>query len=189
MSTIDLIILGIISEHPMNAYELTRYIEEKSINKLLKISNPSIYKSSKRLYKSGYFKGKTIRDGELPEKVVYSINKKGKDYFYKLMKQYSSEIKPFYLECNTFLWNIGKLKKEEGMNMLKNLQNSLLLFKDWIIKHEQENLLNAPFASRMIIKQYRMILFTLVQWIEETIQEYKLNFSYYYILIFFVSVL
>ncbi len=175
MSTIDLIILGILLKKPKNAYEITHFVDAEQLDKILKISKPAIYKSCKRLFKSGYLDGETIREGELPEKVIYSVNKEGKDYFNHLMKYFSQNIRPFYLEFNSFLWSIDKLDKGDGLKMMETLKAGLTQLKDWIIEHEKEVEGNIPFAEKMIVKQYRMSLITLVQWIKETIDEYRNN--------------
>lgn len=173
MSTIDLIILGVLMEQSMNAYELVNTIESKKAGHILKISKPAIYKSCKRLYKGGYLDGVRIREGESPEKVIYSINDTGKKYFYKLMEHFSKNLKPFHLEFNTFLWNIDKLDKQKGLAMLKTLQSELKIITKYVMSHEEEVQHSINFASKMIVKQYRMMFETLIQWIDETIEEYK----------------
>lgn len=173
MSTIDLIILGILLDRPMGAYELTCYIGERQIGRLLKISTPAIYKSCKRLYKSGCLDGKIVKEGEQPEKTIYGINKKGRAKFYSLMEYFSSDIKPFFIDFNAFLWSIEKLEKKHGLRMLKNLRDELSNLKTWIIRHEKEEYKNLSFAGRAIIKQYRMTISTLLSWSEETLQDYK----------------
>ena len=172
MSTIDLIILGILHEKAMNAYELARYIEDKQVYRLLKISQPAVYKNCKRLFKSGYLSGEKVRQGENPEKVIYKVSKKGKDYFYELMEHFSRQVQPFYFDFNTFIWNMNKLKPDKAFAMLQELHAGLLQWKEWIIQHEQEATL-APFHIRIIVKQYRMILVTLVEWVEEVLHDFK----------------
>ena len=177
VSTIDLIILGILLDKKMNAYELANFIEDRGIDKFLKVSVPAIYKNCKRLYQSGYLNGQRVQEGEMPEKLVYSINKKGKGHFHDLMKYYSSSIHhdptPFFIDFNSFFWNIEKLEMSEAMEMLENLQFQLLGTEKWIIQHEKEAQSGEPFSSRMIIKQYRMMVATLVIWVGETIEDYK----------------
>ena len=179
MSTIDLIILGILLEKKKNAYELAKLIEDRGIDKFLKVSVPAIYKNCKRLYQSGYLNGQRVREGEMPEKLVYSINKKGKEHFHNLMKYYSSSMHhdptPFFIDFNSFLWNIEKLEMSEAIEMLENLQFQLIRTEKWIIQHEKEAQSREPFTSRMIIKQYRIMVDTLVIWVEETIEEYKIE--------------
>ena len=172
MSTIDMLILGILLDSPMNAYELTHFVEKKQVTRLIKISTPAIYKSCKRMFKAGYLEGKTTRDGESPEKVIYSVNQKGRDYFYKLMNHFSGNFKPFFIEFNSFVWNIELIERNEALHMLENLKNELVQIKDWIIIHEKEAA-TAPFPARMIVKQYRMVIITLGEWISQTIKEFK----------------
>ncbi len=173
MSTIDLTILGILLDKPMNAYEITNYVAEKQIGRLLKISTPAIYKSCKRLHKADYLDGRIVKEGEQPEKTVYSINKNGKAYFYELMENFSSTVKPYYFDFNAFLYNIEKAGKQHGLEMLQNLHNDLSRWKAWIVEHEKEQSKNMPFASKAIVKQYRMTVSTLLDWCKETIQDYK----------------
>ena len=172
MSTIELIILGILQKKPMNAYELANFIDERQVGRMLKISTPAIYKTCKRLYKANYLDGETIREGENPEKVVYSVNPNGKKHFFSLMEHFSGTLQPFYMDFNAFLWNIDLLKPKKAIEMLENLKAQLIQLKQWVIPHENEAQAES-FAVRMIIKQYRMVLFTLVDWIEETIDGYK----------------
>ncbi|MES0489852.1 MAG: PadR family transcriptional regulator [Leptospirales bacterium] len=172
MSTIDLIVLGILQKKQMNAYEITHFIDEMNINRLIKISSPAVYKVCKRLYKSEFLNGKTIRDGENPEKIVYSVNAKGKTHFYNLMHHFSSQIQPFFFDFNTFLWNIDQLEPQKSSEMLGNLQVQLRQLRDWVVSHEKE-VSRAPFAIRMIVKQYRMTLNTLVKWITEVVQDFE----------------
>ena len=173
MSTIDLIILGILSEAPMNAYEVTHYISEKQIRRLLKISDPAVYKSRKRMHQNGYLRGKTIKESGLPEKTIYSINAKGKKRLVELMEHYSSNFVPFFIEFNTFIWNLEKIEKKQALRMLHDLTEELKNMKGWIVEHEREAQSSISFPAKMIVKQYSMLISTLVTWSEELIPEYK----------------
>ena len=44
MSTIDLIVLGMIKEKEQSAYDLQKNVEHRNISKWVKVSTPSIYK-------------------------------------------------------------------------------------------------------------------------------------------------
>jgi DNA-binding PadR family transcriptional regulator len=173
MSSVELIVLGILLKKPLNAFELTRLIDDQQAGRILKISKPAIYKCCKRLSRDGYIRGKVTRDGEMPEKVVYTVTSKGKGHFLRLMKHFSGTIIPFYMEFNTFLWNIDRLEKQEALELLRNLQEELIAVKKWIIAHEREEKANMSFASAAIVKQYRMVITTLVIWIEETVKEFE----------------
>lgn len=173
MSTIDLIILGILQEAPMSAYELVQALEERHVGRLLKISTPAVYKACKRLYAAGVLDRRAKRLDELTEKAVYSVNARGAERFMELMEHYSSAIIPFYLDYNAFIWNIEKVDRDTGLRMLRSLQGILANLRGWILEHEKNDLRGAPFAPRMIVRQYRMMITTLNQWIKEVISDYE----------------
>lgn len=173
ISTIDLIILGVLLERPMSAYDLACMIEEKQVGRFLKISTPAVYKSCKRLCGSGLLDGKTSKEGEQPEKIIYRINEKGKERFFALMEHFSSHVMPFYLDFNAFIFNVEKAGKQRGLKMLKKLRDELLDLKAWIVEHEREELPNMTFAGKAIVKQYRLTVSALLSWSEEIVEDYK----------------
>ncbi|MDH5721167.1 MAG: PadR family transcriptional regulator [Spirochaetia bacterium] len=171
-STIDLTILGILSIKSMSAYELANFIENRRVKRMLKISTPAIYKVCKKLFNNGLLDGETVKEGENPEKVIYSLNKKGKERFIGLMEHFSSNIDPFYFDFNAFIWNIEHVEPEKAVKMLKNLQQRLIYFRNGVNMHEKE-ISGAPFSARMIVRQYCLIAESLTKWIEYTIQEFE----------------
>ncbi len=177
MSTIDLIILGILFEKPMNAYELTHFIEDRGISRFLKISKQAIYKSCKRLHSSNHIDGKKVQEGNAPEKTVYTINEKGTQYFYELMEHYATAMTPMYFEFNTFLWNINKMEYSKALSLLEKMEQEFNTLLTWVSSHEQEVKTSMPFGSRMIVKKYRMLCAVFVQWIAEVIEDYKKEFE------------
>lgn len=172
-STIDLIILGVLLEKPMSAYDLVCLIYQKHVNHFLKISTPAIYKNCKRLYRSGLLDAKTSKEGEQPEKTIYRINEKGKERFFALMEHFSSNVRPFYLDINAFIFNVERAGKQRGLRMLKKLHDELSDLKTWIIEHEKEESPNLTFAGKAIIKQYHMTVSALLSWSEEIVDDYK----------------
>jgi len=173
VSTIDLIILGILTETPMNAYELTQYIGDRQVASFLKISDPAIYKSCKRLLHEGFLNGRSVREGNQPSKTIYSINSDGREKFHELMRFYSTTTKPWSFEFNTFIWHLGKLDKKQGLKMLRNLGKELRLKEMWFKNHERELTPHIPFPAKMILKQHSMTLATLVAWVDGVTEDYK----------------
>lgn len=172
-SSVDLIILGCIFKKSLSAHDLARLIEKKHANRLVKISTPAVYKSCKRLHADGFLVGETIKATAQPEKTIYLLNEKGKARFLVLMEHFSSQIEPFFLSYNAFLYHIENLNKKEGMKMLHNLHNELSKLNQWIAQHEKEESGNLAFSSKAILKQYRMVINTLCMWSEETMQDYR----------------
>ena len=173
MSTIDLIILGILTESPMNAYEIIQYISERQIGNFLKISDPAIYKSCKRLLHDGLVDGTSVKEGNQPNKTVYRINPDGEFKFNQLMVHYSSNLNNWNIEFNAFMWNLEKVDKQQGLQMLANLGDLLREKESWFKDRVVELLPYIPFSARMVLTQYSMMTTTLVAWIEGATEEYE----------------
>ena len=74
MSTIDLIVLGMIKEKEQSAYELQKNVEYRNISKWVKVSTPSIYKKVIQLEEKGYIT-RSKREGKAGRNNIYYINK------------------------------------------------------------------------------------------------------------------
>ena len=73
MATIDLIVLGMLKRDAMSAYDIQKLVEYRNISKWVKISTPSIYKKTIQLEEKGLIRGKIVKEGKMPEKVIYSF--------------------------------------------------------------------------------------------------------------------
>lgn len=173
MSTIDLIVLGILFKEPRNAYELVRFVKERRVDRVLKVSEPAIFKSCRRLAEGGFIDGQTVREPGVPDKVVYQINDRGHQRLYELMFHFAQNVKPYYFDFNTVLWGIDNMEPNEGRQLLNDLQSQLHEFKAGVIAHEQEVASKLPFGPRQIVKQYRMTITALAGWIDEAVQDYE----------------
>lgn len=173
MSSVELIILGILLDRPLNPYELGRQIDQRSVSRILKISRPAVYKVCKRLARQGYLNGKAVREGELPEKTVYSVTPKGKQHFQQLMEHFSRAILPMHFEFNSFLFHIEKIEDSKARELLGNLQSELRELHDWVVAHQKEDASRRAFAPAAIVEQYRMVISALVKWIDNTIGKHK----------------
>jgi DNA-binding PadR family transcriptional regulator len=180
MSTINLNILGLLMKKPMSPYELAQYIEIRGIRTYIKISTPAIYKNMIKLHKAGYLDSEKRKDGVMPEKTIYKINQKGKNYFLELMEKYSSNPEGIYFDFNSFIAFLGQLNKESGLIMLENLKKKIGEMRDQLIKLNNKDLETKgmpkfPLAGKAIIKQYSIIYDHLIEWLDELKKEYKEN--------------
>jgi len=172
-SPIDLLILGLIKEVPRNAYDLAVFIESRHLNLVLKVSTPAIYKNCKKLHQNGYLSGKKEKRGESPERLVYTVTKKGGVYFQDLMKELSGDILPFYFEHNSFLWHIEKLPLKEQKERVEILSESICTLQTWVSNHEQEVKKMGFFGGWILALQYKFVVDSLVKWIEAVQEELK----------------
>jgi DNA-binding PadR family transcriptional regulator len=174
ISVVNLLVMGLLIERPMSAYDIAQVVDNQIIGRLVKVSSPAVYKNIRELHRSGCLEAEKVKAGEMPEKKVYSVTEVGRAYFFSLMEYYSSSVSNYYFDFNTFLINIDKVDRERGMKMLENLRDQFYKWKTWIVEHEQEaRARNVYFGGRAVIKQYRMMTYALIAWVEEVIEEYR----------------
>ncbi len=172
MSSVDLVILGFLKKKSMSAYDMTQTVKKSRLKKIIKIGSPTIYQNIKKLKTKEYLSSETVKEGEMPEKIVYSLTDKGEHYFLELMERFSSTPGRMFFDFNAFLKNLPSVDHDTGLRMLKNLK---LFFYD--MKEDLENDINdiksPSFELRAILRQYYFLLKAMINWIEEVIHDYQ----------------
>lgn len=172
MSAVDLVILGYLKRSPGSAYELAQKVEAGKIKKIIKIGSPTIYQNIKKLARKEYLASKTVKEGEMPEKTIYTLTEKGEGYFLELMRQYSSDPGRMFFSFNCFIKNLTLVEKETGLEMLNALK---LYFYDTKedLEGDIRTIQSPSFEVEAILKQYRILLKSMLEWIEEVIEAYQ----------------
>lgn len=171
MSTIDMMILGVLMERSINAYEMKKILEYRNVKDWAKLSSPAIYKNLLKLYKTGYVDGEVVQDGEMPEKTIYTINNKGKEYFMQLMKHCSDEPGMVYIEFATFISNLSYVDYETGVEMIENLQTNLMIKRDTISKQLSMKA-SVSFYAETTINLHLQMYEVFCNWIEDFKKRY-----------------
>ena len=70
-----------------------------------KISTPSIYKKVIQLEQKGLISSRTKKEGNMPEKAVYSLTENGEIEFEKLMHELSKKPIHMFLDFNAVIVN------------------------------------------------------------------------------------
>lgn len=174
MSTIDLMLLGVLMQKPMNAYEMKKEMEYRDIKDWIKISSPSVYKNLVKLYKSGYLDGEMVREGEMPEKTIYTINDKGKMYFMELMQYYSESPTRVYMDFCPVLTNLHNVDYETGLKMIETLQSNLTFGLECINREiERKSTDGVSLYGMSIIKLYSQMFALFCSWIDDFKKQYS----------------
>ena len=71
------IILGIIQKHPVIAYELIKMLSRFQLKDWYDIADSTVYATLKSLEKKQYITGRVQKDGNMPDKTVYSLTDAG----------------------------------------------------------------------------------------------------------------
>lgn len=117
-------ILGFLIEKPMSAYEVKKTAEQRNLYWWISGSTPTIYRNISALEDKGYIDGKVVREGEMPEKTVYTINESGRIFFKELAEKYSTEPPQVYLDFTAIISNINKLDETTAKKNIKQLYNA-----------------------------------------------------------------
>lgn len=158
-----------------SAYEMVKEFDVWNLTKWLKISNPSIYKNIIKLCDNGYLNSRTIKEGEMPEKTLYSLNEKGNAYFNELIEESSKHIGNVYFDFNAFLANIENLpeeKRKEYFNNFKNKVEERRAFMEPIYNDAKQH--KEKISSEfLILDLYNEIYNVLQKWSEKVFDYYN----------------
>lgn len=175
MSSINLIILGYLKNNEKSAYEMVKEFEKWNMNKWLKISNPSIYKNIIKLCNAGYLNSRIVKEGEMPEKTLYSMNEKGNAYFNELMEESSKWIGNLYFDFNAFLVNIENVPEEKRKEYLLNFKDKVKERTEFVqsVHNEIEVSKERSGSEILILDLYNEFYHILEKWSEKVFEHYN----------------
>lgn len=99
LSKSALMLLGLISEKPLNAYEIIRRLNQMNVKWWFPIADSTVYSTLKALEKKGYISGAAEKSGNMPDRTVYSLSALGDHAFSDALK---SSILQFSYDTNVF---------------------------------------------------------------------------------------
>lgn len=165
MSSIDLVILGMVLEKPQSAYDLQKDVSYHHFSRWTKISVPSIYRKVLQLCRDGYLQSNTVKGDKLPQKTVYSITDSGRAYFESLMQSHAEAQIPLLFDFNVVVANLNKLEKGKALQTLELLRTSLDASAE-----ASENCAamyaDIPLVGRTIFDQQRQVYRALSEWLD-----------------------
>lgn len=172
MSTIDLVILGIVAEKPQSAYDIQKDIEYHHLSRWTKISIPSIYRKVLQLSEKGYLRSDIVKGDRFADKAVYSITDEGKDYFNSLMQYYATQTVPLLFDFNVVIANLNKLNKDAALDLISKLKESITVSvgtnEEYLTEYS-----NIPFVGKTIIEQQGLLYKTLLEWLDTFREQFE----------------
>ena len=169
MSTIDLIVLGILRKDSLSAYEIQKMVEYRNISRWVKISSPSIYKKVLQLEEKGLVRSQMIREGKMPEKAVYSLTDAGKQEFERLMLIISDKPVNIFLDFNAVIVNLESLPPDKRSLCLDNIERQVKIMRARLEENFQlkEYISNIPKTAMAVLHQQYILSQTIEAWITE----------------------
>ena len=172
VSTIDLVILGIVSEKPQSAYDIQKDIEYHHLSRWTKISVPSIYRKVLQLNEKGYLQSNIVKGDRLADKAVYSITEDGKEYFNSLMQYYATQTVPMLFDFNVVITNLNKLNKDAALDLISKLKENITVSASTNETYLTEYS-NIPLVGKTIIEQQGLLYKTLLEWIDTFWEQFE----------------
>lgn len=162
MATIDLIVLGMVKQTPLSAYDIQKLVEYRNISRWVKVSIPSIYKKVIQLSEKGLLEGKL--NGE---KTVYSLTPDGEREFEKLMLAISCEPIHFFLDFNSVIVNLQNLSEEKQAECLNNIENNIRILKTYITENinMKKDIDDIPKMGMAVLHQQLKLAEVIEEWI------------------------
>jgi DNA-binding PadR family transcriptional regulator len=172
MSTIDLVILGIVAEKPQSAYDIQKDIEYHHLSRWTKISIPSIYRKVLQLSEKGYLRSDIVKGDRFADKAVYSITDEGKDYFNSLMQYYATQTVPLLFDFNVVIANLNKLNKDAALDLISKLKENITVSvgtnEEYLTEYS-----NIPLVGKTIIEQQGLLYKTLLEWLDTFREQFE----------------
>jgi DNA-binding PadR family transcriptional regulator len=167
-------LLGLLIRYgPQHGYSLKQIIEE-TISDFAKIKLPTIYYHLDKLKENGYVAETTGKEGNRPEKIVFTITDKGKKYYDELfIRQLSENYSPeFALDGVLYFTDrvdhdllLKDLMKKE-LELAEKIR-TLGFHKDHCLKYIDDP---GRFSAEAIFEHHRIHLQAELEWLKKTIK-------------------
>lgn len=167
MTTIDLIVLGMLKKESLSAYDIQKLVEYRNISKWVKISAPSIYKKVLQLEEMGLITSRIEKQGKMPEKAIYSLTDDGEKEFEKLMLEISAKSVNIYLDFNAVIVNLDSLSPENQKICLTEIARNVRQLKSYLQENvtQKENLPDIPETGKAVLRQQMILVKAIEDWI------------------------
>lgn len=172
MSSIDLVILGIVLEKPQSAYDIQKDVDYHHFSRWTKISVPSIYRKVIQLNEKGYLKSDIVKGDRFADKAVYSITEKGRSYFEQLMDTYADEPVPLLFDFNVVITNLNKMDKEKALGLVAKLRNNITASAQSNDEYAA-SYADIPLVGKTIFEQQRLLYHALLEWLDIFENQYR----------------
>ena len=127
-------LLGLINEKPLNAYEIIKLLNYMNVKWWFNIADSTVYSTLKTLEKKEFILGTTEKVGNMPDRTVYKLSDKGKKEFVNTLR---ASILQFNYDTNIFsiaAFFLSTFTLEEQQELLQERLNILHKYRAGIEK-------------------------------------------------------
>ncbi len=147
-------VLALAAERPAGPYEMIKVLEKVNIRRWYPISDSSVYLAVKNLHKQGLLDGTPLREGNMPEKTVYSITDKGREVLRRTLMGYFNAEDSKAESLDIAMLFICHLPKEETLGVLDEKIRRLDREIERARNQHRELMRNPhmPFNAKMMVR-------------------------------------
>lgn len=178
MANIRLVILGILSRHPMHGYEIKHIIEDH-MGDWTDIKFGSIYFALSKLAEEGSLEiVEETRQGNRPSRIIYRITEKGRHEFLRLLKELWAEDGRTLYSFDIGLFFMHSLAKAEVQELLDRRIMKMQQNINYLDRHraERESDPHVPPLASAIMQHSLLHFHTELDWLLDL----KENLDHYY---------
>lgn len=149
-------LLGLIYEKPLNAYEIIKLLNYMNVKWWFNIADSTVYSTLKILEKRELISGAIEKIGNMPDRTVYSLSDKGKEEFINTLR---ASILQFNYDTNIFsiaAFFLNTFTSDEQQKLLQERLDILQKYRAGIEKQvnplweSEVSALHAANVKRMI---------------------------------------
>ncbi|MDE7422208.1 MAG: PadR family transcriptional regulator [Lachnospiraceae bacterium] len=125
-------LLGLIYEKPLNAYEIIKQLNYMNVKWWFNIADSTVYSTLKTLEKKEFISGTIEKVGNMPDRTVYSLSDKGKSEFQDALRasilQFNYDTNIFSIAAfflNTFTLNEQQELLQKRLNILQKYREGI----------------------------------------------------------------
>ena len=139
-------LLGLISEKPINAYEIIKLLGYMNVKWWFNIADSTVYSTLRALEKKGYISGASEKVGNMPDRTVYSLTGKGREEFTATLRE---SVTQFCYDTNIFTiaaFFLDTFPPEEKEELLRQRLAILRKYREGIEKQVDPRWVNEVSA-------------------------------------------
>ena len=119
-------LLGLINSEPLNAYEIIKKLQFMNVKSWYEIADSTVYATIKTLEKKAYIVGKVQKDGNMPDKTVYSITETGFTELKKTLKLFIEQFEYDFVPFMIAAFFIKVFDKDSAVDILSRRLDYLM---------------------------------------------------------------
>lgn len=163
-------LLGLIYSEPLNAYEIIKKLQYMRVKDWYEIADSTVYATIKSLEKKSLIVGKTQKDGNMPDKTVYTLTDTGLLELKKTLKTYIENFEYDLVPYLIAVFFIRVFDRQEAISILSNRLRYLKKANTEILKQiETIKVQNLPDYVTVNVKHNSLVMETEIASVDDLI--------------------